>query len=86
MNPIARLVMYIREILWKIKDYDRLEGDYSRLLCYVTNGNLSNTLYHWDDIEIEVDKAQSNQWYGYLKDDIKDLDTKKEILDYISKL
>ena len=86
MNKIANFIMYIQEILWKIKDYDRLAEDYSQLLWYTTNGNMSKTHYRWDDIEIEVDKAQSNRWYWFLKEDIQDLDTKKEILEYISKL
>lgn len=35
----------IKDILFKIKDYDRLEHDYSCILCYITDGLLSKTNY-----------------------------------------
>ncbi len=38
----------IKDIIYKIKDYDRLENDYSVLLCHVTDGRLSKTTYDID--------------------------------------
>lgn len=35
----------IKDAIFKIKDYDRLERDYSILLCHVTDGLLSKTNY-----------------------------------------
>lgn len=63
MNIITNLIETVKEILWKIKDYDRLEEDYCKLLCYVTEGSMSKAHYYWSDIRSEVEKAQSNKWY-----------------------
>lgn len=35
----------IKDIIFKAKDYDRLESDYSSCLCYFTNNRLSKTNY-----------------------------------------
>lgn len=41
----------IKEIIFKIKDYDRLEHDYSLCLCYFTNNRLSKTNYEIRGLE-----------------------------------
>lgn len=53
----------IKDILFKIRDYDRLEYDYSVFLCYATDGLLSKTNYEikglltaYDDIITEHDE------------------------------
>ena len=41
----------IKDIIFKIKDYDRLENDYSTCLYYFTNGRLSKTNYEIRGLE-----------------------------------
>lgn len=41
----------IKDILFKIKDYDRLEHDYSTCLWYFTDGLLSKTNYEIKTLE-----------------------------------
>ena len=45
----------IKDIIYKIKDYDRLEHDYSVLLWHVTDGRLSKTTYDIDRLLTVVD-------------------------------
>lgn len=46
MNIITK----IKDIIFKIKDYDRLEHDYSVVIDYATGGRLSKTNYKVDDV------------------------------------
>lgn len=40
-----RIVMWVKDIAWKIKDYDRLEYDYSCVLDHATCSEMSKTYY-----------------------------------------
>ena len=44
----------IKDIIYKIKDYDRLEHDYSTCLCYFTNNRLSKTTYEIRGLETVI--------------------------------
>lgn len=44
------IITKIKDIVFKIKDYDRLECDYSRVIDYATGGRLSKTNYNVDDV------------------------------------
>jgi hypothetical protein len=60
----------IRRTIWKIKDYDRLEHDYCCVLCHATGSRMSKPNYHLNTIYLEIDEAQSETYYGIVKDDI----------------
>ena len=47
MNVIDK----IKDVIFKIKDYDRLESDYSTCLCYFTNNRLSKPYYKIEAVE-----------------------------------
>lgn len=58
-----KLIQTIKDIIFKIKDYDRLELDYSAALDYATGGVMSKTNYtreavyetiyeHWKNVLI----------------------------------
>ena len=62
-----KIIRKIKETIFKIKDYDRLESDYSQMLDYATGGILSKTGYelntvhtaiaeHWKEIEKEMER------------------------------
>lgn len=84
------MIEYIKEILWKIKDYDRIEHDYACVLSHATLWRMSKTNYFLSDIYSEIDDAQSNHMKWYIKHDIlygiSSLNTKEEIIEYIGNL
>ena len=41
----------IKDIIFKIKDYDRLESDYCTCLCYFTNNKMSKPNYRIDVVK-----------------------------------
>lgn len=45
----------IKDIIFKIKDYDRLEHDYACILDYITDGRLSKTNYRVDGLYTVID-------------------------------
>ncbi len=56
----------IKDILFKIKDYDRLEHDYSTCLYYFTNGRLSKTGYEIKTLETLIcDTISEYEEEGY---------------------
>ena len=52
------MVQKIKEILFKIKDYDRLESDYCNLVCHMTMGRMSKSNYYIDEVKAVADAAQ----------------------------
>ena len=70
MNVIER----IKEIIFKIKDYDRLESDYCTCLCYFTNNKMSKPNY-----KIEVVKEVIIDSIGEYLDEGYDEATRKAI-------
>ena len=44
------LIAKIKEIIYKVKDYDRLESDYCTVLDMVTGARLSKPNYTMDDV------------------------------------
>ena len=48
------MIEKIKDIIFKIKDYDRLEHDYSACLYYFTNGRLSKTTYEIRGLETVI--------------------------------
>jgi hypothetical protein len=61
---------YVKRILWKIKDYDRLEYDYCCVLCHATNDRMSESSYELSVIYSEIDDAQRDNHYSVIKDDL----------------
>ena len=53
-----RIIQWINEIRFKIKDYDRLEYDYSCVLQHATSGKMSKTNYELDTIYTIINDAQ----------------------------
>lgn len=45
----------IKDIIFKIKDYDRLEHDYACILDYITDGRLSKTNYRVEGLYTVID-------------------------------
>lgn len=45
-----KLIQKIKDIIFKVKDYDRIENDYSSVLDYATGGILSKTNYTLDSV------------------------------------
>ena len=77
-------------IIWKIKDYDRLEYDYGCVLDHATCSRMSKTNYDKDTIYAVIDDAQRELHYFAVKDDINELinegATIDEIKDYVNQL
>lgn len=44
----------IKDIIFKIKDYDRLEHDYCYCLCYFTNNKMSKPNYMLKEVETVI--------------------------------
>lgn len=53
-----QLIDKIKSIIFKVKDYDRIEKDYSAVLDFATGGVLSKTNYTLDSVY----KAIREQW------------------------
>ena len=49
-----RLIEKIKDIIFKIKDYDRLENDYCTCLCYFTNNKMSKPNYLLKEVETVI--------------------------------
>lgn len=66
-----RLFQTIKDVIFKIKDYDRLESDYSSVLDYATGGVLSKTNYTlesvYDAIRYNVEKHDEYVEHDYLE-------------------
>ena len=45
------LIAKIKEIIYKVKDYDRLESDYCTCLCHFTNNKMSKPNYKIETVE-----------------------------------
>ena len=48
------IIKRIKDIIFKIKDYDRLESDYCTCLCYFTNNKMSKPNYKIDAVETVI--------------------------------
>jgi hypothetical protein len=66
------IISKIKEIIYKVKDYDRLEMDYCGLLDYATGGVLSKPNYTMESVyEAVADHLQQHDEYvkeDYLKE------------------
>ena len=71
---------YISETLWKIKDYDRLEHDYSCALMYATNGSMSKTNYSISDVECEIENAIQLHCYEHEQEVLERMQRSNEII------
>jgi len=88
-HPSDWLIVYkIKYFIWKIKDYERLQYDYSCVLCHATGSRMSYTTYNLNDIYSEIDNAQYNYWYDTFKEDLLEMINKgatiEEIKEYYS--
>jgi len=81
---------YIKWQIWKLKDYNRLESDYSSVLCHATNSRMSYTNYNIETICSEIDSAKSEEYYDIVKSDILEMieagATMEEIKNYVEDL
>ena len=64
-NKIKEYIFYIKNIILKIKDYDRLEYDYGYVLCHATCGLLSKTGYKLDFVCNVIDEQQEEKYKEY---------------------
>jgi hypothetical protein len=88
-HPSDWLIFYkIKYFIWKIKDYDRLQYDYSCVLCHATGNRMSYTTYELNDIYSEIDDAQYHYWHDTFKEDLLEMINKgatiEEIKEYYS--
>ena len=83
-HPKQWLIYYvISRCFWKLKDYDRLEYDYSCVLDNATCGRMSKTNYDLHTVYGVINDAQSELHYGIVKDDINELIEKGATIDEI---
>ena len=60
------IIERIKEIIFKIKDYDRLESDYCTCLCYFTNNKMSKPNYKIEAVkEVIIDSIGEYLDEGY---------------------
>ena len=52
------MIQKIKEILFKFKDYDRLESDYCNFIHHMTMGRMSKSNYYVNDVKSVADSAQ----------------------------
>jgi len=78
---MKRIIRFFRKAL----DYDRLQYDYSCVLCYATNSRMSYTDYDVNIIYSEIDSAQADFYYNTIKSDIGDMIDKGATIDEIKK-
>lgn len=64
------IFLSISRTLWKIKDYDRIESDYSSVLCHATLSRMSKTNYQLQSVYSVIDEAQQDIHYGIIKEDL----------------
>lgn len=76
----------IQNIMRKIKDYDRLEGDYSVVICECTNSKLSKTNYETGVVIEEIQRAQQESTEEIIKDDLLDIINKTKGMERINLL
>ena len=65
-----RIVMWVKNIAWKIKDYDRLENDYSVVIGHATCSKMSKTNYDIDTVFAVIDDEQAKVHYSTIQYDI----------------
>ena len=58
------LIDKIKDIIYKIKDYDRLESDYCTCLDYATDSKMSKPNYHIEDVKTVI----SDTLYEYIEE------------------
>lgn len=85
-----KIIEKLKEIIFKIKDYDRLEYDYCCMLCHATDSRMSKSNYDQQVIRAEIDDAQSRIYYKVVKEDIlnilNDGGTIEDVKDYLDRL
>lgn len=60
------IIERIKEIIFKIKDYDRLASDYCTCLCYFTNNKMSKPNYKIEAVkEVIIDSIGEYLDEGY---------------------
>jgi len=67
------IILWIVELLWKIKDYDRMQWDYIRVVSHATNQRMSKSIYDVDAIFSEIDDAQRENYRWEVKSDVLDM-------------
>jgi hypothetical protein len=85
-----KLIKKIKDIIFKIKDYDRLAWDYSRVLCHATDNILSKTNYKVEDVLKVIDEAQEAYYHQEIQRDLIELiendATWDDIKEYLERL
>ena len=69
----------IKDIIFKIKDYDRLEHDYACILDYITDGRLSKTNYRIEGLYTVIDDILTE------RDECTRKEVEKEIIEKLQK-
>ena len=63
----------INHFFWKLKNYDRLESDYTNVLMYVTDNTLSKSNYILNDVKSVIDSELDKYYNDIFKSDIQDI-------------
>jgi len=63
----------IKRTIYKIKDYDRIESDYGRLVCECTNSKMSYTTYDIETVVRVMQDSQQKFFEELYGDDIRDI-------------
>lgn len=66
------IYIFIDHFFWKLKDYDRIQDDYSKVLLHATNDNMSKTNYELTAIYSEMNRVFKGD-VDFYKLDIIDL-------------
>lgn len=82
-----RIINYFRDLNWKIKDYDRLEHDYSVVICYATGNNMSKTNYATGVVCSVIDDHYNETTMSFIKEDVKEIvkdgGSLEDVLEYL---
>lgn len=79
----------IDHLLWKIKDYDRLDEHYAFTLAHATGNNLSKNNYTKEVVKEAIDGYQEIIHEDYIKSDLSEYIKENDfegLVDYVNKL
>jgi len=89
-NNFFNIIFNIKRKIFYIKDYQRLEHDYSCVLAHATLSRMSKTNYNLQTIYNVIDDAQQEFHFDFIKSDlinlIKDGGKIEDIENYITQL
>lgn len=70
---MKKLIAWIKEVRFKVKDYNRIEYDYGVVLCHATLSEMSKTNYDLETIKLVIDRKQLEFHKEIFADDLQHL-------------